>query len=168
MGETISDILLYPSNEVSQLESYMNNKSPPIRGFVPIGRGLAELFEREMSIDNPTVNDLLESFPNVLTNRLNLATDVRVTSSKDLVEIILLQPTLVDRRPKEISKLPDLLYCETCSMVATLVCHVSNRETMVEACERYEESDTSVIRLKLGKEHERRKEQLIDVESDNS
>lgn len=166
-GKTISDVIL------KRLGEFSTDAKQDILGAVqltPIGRGLAQLLVREMPVESPTVDDLLESLPSILTDKLNLAAGAKVFRGPDNLEFLLSQPTLMEECSNSASDDFRSLYCQTCSMVATAVCHVSRREITIEGCDRNEELDTSTIRIRLGEKYEvpEESEQTRDVESNNT
>lgn len=158
-GPRVNDVVIVPSSIVSSILPLTSTDgiavSGDLRGSLsPQGRGLAELFERESSLENPDLDDLISTIPRVLSNDLELAASVLAKrESGDTLEFFLVHPLLRSFCNNQGA----IVGCGICSMLATLVCHVTLRETKISSCHLDLKSDICEIKLVLGKDFKQEK-----------
>jgi hypothetical protein len=162
LGPGISDVAILPSSELGtqfgQLpdeEGARNGNSMEQKSFshklVPPGRGLAELFERE--IPSRTLDELIGSLSAVVCQRFELASAARAIFDGKVISVILVQPALKDSCNSGGAKEPkvtSVIGCAVCSMLATLICYTTRRETKLNECLYDMLRDVSTVRLELG------------------
>ena len=133
------------------------------KGIVPPGRSLAQLFLRELPMENPSLDDLIASVPQIFSQSFGLSqSSVMILKNKEdaetgeqyeTVEFVISHPVLKDTcstKQDQDGQSNASLSCIVCSLIATLICYTSMREVSVLECSRDLETDTAIIRFRLG------------------
>lgn len=119
------------------------------RNFVPVGRGLAQLFVREMGSRNSDLDSFINLFPSFFSENFGLSRSVNVTKIDDVhVEFSIMHPALANSHLSSESE--HRFGCITCSLIATLVCFITGREITVRDCSYDFKHDISIVKLELG------------------
>lgn len=155
-GDKITDVVIVPSLQSDGRSEGVPEpekaKTAPVElnsiELVPAGRSLAQLFLREMPAENPGFEDLIRSLPTIISESLGLCAAASMTMNTDIVEVALIHPVLKNScgtgEPAQIA-----LLCETCSLLAVLICYTTRRTVVIEGCSHNERKDVSTIRLRL-------------------
>ncbi|MDG6921910.1 MAG: hypothetical protein JRN67_01300 [Nitrososphaerota archaeon] len=150
-GLNASDVVVVPSAEAERFFRKDSLNSKALTELIPPGKGLAELFAREIDDDNPTLDKILRQAPIVISDRFDLASSTVVRQDNDNLEFVLVHPTLDVSCDGDGKNSNSKVGCPICSLIATVVCTSSKRETLIENCSRDQIRDALTVRLRLGR-----------------
>jgi hypothetical protein len=112
--------------------------------YIPPGRGLANLFLREIGLEEVTKDVLVTALPDVITENFGLAASLEVEVGGDSLSFVLREPSF-----GTICAGPPTVGCPVSSCLAILVCAAWQRAVSLESCTRDAASDTVTIVVKL-------------------
>jgi hypothetical protein len=116
--------------------------------FVPPGRGLAELYARELS-SAVSMENLFQSLQTIVCERFELASSLTVKLTEgNLIELTMNHPAIRQSCASQSTK--GMIGCPVSSMLAVLFASASNRSSTVIRCSFNAETDILEISIGLG------------------
>ncbi|MDG6994403.1 MAG: hypothetical protein JRN52_00655 [Nitrososphaerota archaeon] len=164
MGKTVNSVFVIPvEGATSGLQAQQGRNSPSELlaeqreiQLIPFGRGLADLYIKELGIPKPSIDSIVSGAQRILCQNLHLASEARIERSANRIEVILKHPIFkTSCNPKHNSNLPSkqgCLGCEVCSMHAVIVSFSLSKSVSIEKCDYDPESDATLVSLKIEKE----------------
>ena len=154
-GHKISDVFVVPINssplERGTVSTFgLSEKDVQRLKFVPPGRGLAELFEREVGVSQETLPGTLEALPDVLAESFELVASAVVNRDGNRVEVKLVRPLLKQScADTSLSVQDGRIGCPICSMIAILLCKYSGSPVVIEGCKYVSLTDQKTMTLRF-------------------
>ncbi|MCL5068197.1 MAG: hypothetical protein M1368_07585 [Thaumarchaeota archaeon] len=120
---------------------------------IPLGRGLAELYIKELGIPKPSFEDIQSSSQRIFCQTLHLASDIRIERSGDRIDVVLNHPVFKSScnptlHTETLAK-PGCLGCEVCSLHAVFASYSLSKSVSIEECYYDLENDSTLVALKV-------------------
>ena len=157
MGNAINSIFVIPleSGDQEVLQSRTPNQLVTQQEeihLIPLGRGLAELYIKELGIPKPSFDNIQNSSQRIICQTLHLASDARIDRSGDRVEVLLNKPVLKNScnpKPRSDSTKPGSIGCEVCSLYAVVASLSLSKSISIAQCAYDVETDATLVSLKI-------------------
>ncbi len=154
-GPDINDVFVAPKAALRSVESKtampaaFEALAQETQRYTPPGRGFAELFDRELGVDEQNLEGVMAELPRIISESFELAASATTIRDGSRVEVTLVRPLLKESCAEDGASLEGRIGCMICSMTAILLCKYSGSSVIAEGCKYTSLLDQSTCYLRF-------------------